>query len=284
MVKQLAPDSLKKLPDGSLIQHGPLNDRIYLMRLGKGASISMPADLISMARRHDYSKIFAKVPAEHAKKFLRAGYEIEAAIPGLYKGAETGIFMGYYLNDQRAIEQKAAVLDKILRIALSKSGSTISSLDSDLFAQKKCTENDVEAMASIYKTVFQTYPFPIHDPSYLLDSMQKDVDYFGAEKKGDLVALSSAEVDEKALNVEMTDFATLPKWRGKSLSINLLLRMEKEMKKKEIKMAYTIARAASIGMNIVFSKLGYKFGGRLKNNTNISGNVESMNIWYKRIC
>jgi hypothetical protein len=59
--------------------------------------------------------------------------------------------------------------------------------------------------------------------------------------------------------------------------------MEKEMQQKGIKMAYTIARAVSVGMNIVFAKLGYTYGGRLKNNTNISGEVESMNIWYKAI-
>jgi hypothetical protein len=36
-------------------------------------------------------------------------------------------------------------------------------------------------------------------------------------------------------------------------------------------------------MNITFSKLGYKYGGLLKNNTNISGAIESMNVWYKEI-
>jgi len=53
------------------------------------------------------------------------------------------------------------------------------------------------------------------------------------------------------------------------------------MKNKGIKTAYTIARAMSAGMNVTFSKTGYRFGGRLKNNTNISGNIESMNVWYK---
>ena len=111
--------------------------------------------------------------------------------------------------------------------------------------------------------------------------MKQNVNYFGVEIKEDLVALSSAEIDEAALNVEMTDFATLPKWRGNSLSIHLLLLMENEMKQRGIKVAYTLARAASRSINIVF--FGYQYGGRLKNNTNISGNIESMNIWHKRI-
>jgi putative beta-lysine N-acetyltransferase len=277
------PDQLKKLPGGALIQHGPHNDRIYLMKMGRGGAGALPADLIAMAKQHDYSKVFVKAPAEHLAQFLQAGYVEEATIPRLFNGAETGIFLGYYLNELRATEPEAARLDRILHLALDKSGSAITSLDRDLFARQQCEEGDVEEMAAIYQTVFQTYPFPIHDPAYLLDNMQNQVDYFAVESAGDLVALSSAEIDASAQNVEMTDFATLPEWRGNSLGLHLLRRMEKEMQQKGIKMAYTIARAVSIGMNIVFAKLGYTYGGRLKNNTNISGEVESMNIWYKAI-
>jgi len=277
------PDQLKKLPGGALIQHGPLNDRIYLMKLGKGDTGTLPSDLIAMARQYGYSKIFVKVPADHSEHFIQEGYVAEAAIPLFYNGADTGIFMGYYLSELRATEPNAAVLNKILNMALDKSGTAITSLAKNLFTPQQCEEGDAEEMATIYKTVFKTYPFPIHDPSYLLDKMQNGVDYFAVETDGDLIALSSAEIDKSALNVEMTDFATLPEWRGNSLGVHLLLRMEKEMKAQGIKMAYTIARAVSVGMNIIFAKLGYTYGGRLKNNTNISGKVESMNIWYKVI-
>jgi len=277
------PDQVKKLPCGAIIQHGPYNDRIYLMKLGKGGAGTLPADLITMARQHKYSKVFVKVPANHSEQFILAGYVNEASIPLLFNGADTGVFMGYYLDKLRATETNATVLDKILNLALNKSGTTINSLDRDLFARQQCQERDVEEMVAIYKTVFETYPFPIHDPAYLLDSMQNDVDYFSVESEGDLIALASAEKDQSALNVEMTDFATLPEWRGNSLGIHLLLRMEKEMKEQGIKIAYTISRAVSVGINIIFAKLGYTYGGRLINNTNISGNFESMNIWYKVI-
>jgi hypothetical protein len=36
-------------------------------------------------------------------------------------------------------------------------------------------------------------------------------------------------------------------------------------------------------MNITFAKNGYEYAGTLKNNTNISGNIESMNVWYKHL-
>jgi putative beta-lysine N-acetyltransferase len=79
----------------------------------------------------------------------------------------------------------------------------------------------------------------------------------------------------------MTDFATHPDWLGHGLAVQLLDVMEDHMTERGICTAYTIARAISPGMNITFAKLGYQFGGCLVNNTNISGRIESMNIWHK---
>jgi hypothetical protein len=46
---------------------------------------------------------------------------------------------------------------------------------------------------------------------------------------------------------------------------------------------FSIARALSPAINITFGDAGYTFGGTLINNTNISGRIESMNIWYKQL-
>lgn len=278
-----SPDLIEKLPCGSVIQHGPYNDRIYLLKAGDNTPRTLPLDLVAMAKQYNYTKIFVKVPSVYSEWFTQTGYVEEASIPRLYKGSDTGIFMGYYLNEQRALESDAETLDNILQLAYKKSETSVIPLNTDQFILRRCEEKDVEKMADIYRTVFPTYPFPIYDREYLLDTMQSHVVYFGVERKGYLIALSSAEIDKSALNVEMTDFATLPQWQRNSLSMYLLLCMEKEMQQKGIKTAYTIARAMSPGMNITFSKLGYAYGGRLKNNTNISGKIESMNIWYKTI-
>ena len=136
-------------------------------------------------------------------------------------------------------------------------------------------------MGKIYKKVFATYPFPIHEPDYLVETMQTHIVYFGVETEGHLVALSSAEMDKENLNVEMTDFATLPTWRGHGVALHLLNAMENEMHLRGIKVACTIARAVSPGMNVTFARGGYEFAGTLINNTNISGGIESMNVWYK---
>jgi putative beta-lysine N-acetyltransferase len=139
-------------------------------------------------------------------------------------------------------------------------------------------------MADIYRNVFTTYPFPVYDPSYLWDTMQRNIDYYVVEVKGgNLVALSSAEIDSSAQNAEMTDFPTHPDHTGNNLSNLLLRQMEKQMKQQGINTLYTIARLISIPMNKTFLKNEYQYSGTLIKNTNIAGNIESMNIYYKQI-
>ncbi len=90
-------------------------------------------------------------------------------------------------------------------------------------------------------------------------------------------------MDPSSRSAEMTDFATLPDYRGFSLASHLLSEMEQNIVDEGIETGFTIARAASIGMNVTFAKGGYEYSGRLRNNTNISGDIESMNVWYKKL-
>ena len=265
---------------GSTIQHGPYNDRIYLMRLADQASADFSQQLISLAKTKGYSKIFAKVPKDASADFMQVGFEKEAEIPGFFTGRTSALFLGYYLNNARRQEDDVARLENILHIAEDKQETVMSAPDAR-FQLRQCLRDDVSEMAAIYVQTFASYPFPIHEAEYLLETMQTHVTYFGAEKEGELAALASAEMDREAANVEMTDFATLPIWAGNNLSLHLLDQMEKAMQEQSISTAYTIARAASPAMNITFARAGYSFAGRLKNNTNISGSIESMNVWYK---
>jgi hypothetical protein len=57
--------------------------------------------------------------------------------------------------------------------------------------------------------------------------------------------------------------------------------MQKAMTERGITTWYTIARALSAGMNITFAKAGYRYAGTLVNNTDISGTIESMNVWWR---
>lgn len=266
---------------GSVIQHGSYNNRIYLIKAASELASDYPPALIELAKENNYSKIFAKIPERYGEIFVNAGFQREATIPAFYAGVDAALFMGFYLTKERTVESDLPEIEEILRVALEKkSAQQVPLLDEGLVL-RPCNACDAPALAGIYQRVFLSYPFPIHDPEYILETMGSHVDYFGIESNGQLIAVSSAEMDLEASNVEMTDFATLPEWRGHGFAQVLLTEMEKAMQYKGILTAYTIARAISAGMNITFSKAGYQFGGRLKNNTNISGKIESMNVWYR---
>jgi len=270
--------------DGALIQHGPLNDRVYLMKMGDAPPETLVDGLIRKAIDAGYSKVFAKVPESAHEPFLDTGFRKEARVPGFFDGREPAVFMGYYLDADRRREAHPEKLDGILELTRKQPAADAQPPpDESGVTLGPCSAGDADEMAEIYRKVFPTYPFPIYDSEYLQDTMGGHVMYFGAAAGDRLVALSASEMDTEAKNVEMTDFATLPDWRGNRLGTHLLSLMERAVKAKNIKTAYTIARAASPGMNITFARLGYRYAGRLTNNTNISGRIESMNIWYKPI-
>ena len=251
------------------------------MKLDASDMPEIVEQLDSLALGKGYSKIFAKVPGDRIPEFRAAGYRLEAMVPGFFAGQEDGAFVGKYFSAEREAEPNAEVIQKNLHIARNKAEAS-SDLDvpGDV-AIDLTTQRDAEQMAEIYKVVFASYPFPIHDPEYLRQTMRANVRYFCARVAGKMVALCSAEMDQSASAVEMTDFATLPSHRGRGLAAVLLHQMEADPVVSKLHMAYTIARALSPGMNVTFAKLGYSFAGTLIRNTDISGKIESMNVWYK---
>lgn len=271
-------DRVEKI-GGALVQHGHLSNRIYLMDINDAHPEKLITRLEELAKEKDYTKVFAKVPSSRVGSFLDAGYREEASVPRYYRG-EDALFLGLYLEERRAECSDPESLKQVLLSAIESNGKKTDEV-SPLETIRRCTEDDIEAMSRIYGEVFSTYPFPIFDPEYILKTMKSHVIYFGVEVMGHLAALASAEIDDKYGNVEFTDFATRPKWRGNGFAPHLLEVMETEIKKLGIQTAYTIARASLPGINTIFSKNGYTYSGTLTNNTNISGQIESMNVWYK---
>lgn len=278
-------DQIEKIGK-SVIQHGSLNRRVYLMKLASSDFPAILENIESLAQSQRYTKIFSKVPAWAYAGLRNRGYVQEAFIPAFYEGEGDVFFMSRFIDPDRALvseNDRTFLGDYLQKALLRRSQHKAIPKIREGFHIRVCTTWDSETLASLYKKVFQSYPFPIHDPAYIQKTMKSHIVYFGVFHQDRLVAASSAEMDLKSRNAEMTDFATLHKYRGNSLSSALLQVMEQEMKKRDMATFYTIARALSAGMNITFAKHGYRFSGTLVNNTNISGKIESMNVWYKRL-
>ncbi|MDP2216718.1 MAG: putative beta-lysine N-acetyltransferase [Methanolobus sp.] len=278
-------DAIIRLGD-SVVQHGRHNDRVYLMTLSSSDFDPIHPVLEAMeslASENSYSKIFCKIPSSLKGDFLSVGYVEEAHIPGFFGGSEDASFMCRYFSQSRMHDESSGENCKVLDIALGRQDEQKEvrlpvNANCDI-----CTPADVGEMADVFREVFPTYPFPVFDPEYLLQTMSEGFVYFCIRTEGRIVALSSCEMDTENRTVEMTDFATLPAYRGRGYSHFLLSEMEREMLRSNMLLAYTIARARSYGMNIVFCSNSYRYAGTLVNNTNISGGFESMNVWYKRL-
>ena len=271
-------DKVEKF-ENALIHHGDFSNRLYIMKFPNEGKVDLLKKLSQFAIDNGYTKIVGKIPKGKLNTFLRNGFKMEASVPKLYKGRSTCCFVSKFIDSERAVfdpeplNQFKQVLDDYVigNKPVLKDG----------FSFRPLTPDDAPAMVEIFKQVFNTYPFPVHEKDYIIHTMENDVCYFGAFKDGELCSISSSEMDVANENAEMTDFAVLNSARGKGLSKILLTYMEEQMKLKGMKTLYTIARLNSIPMNKTFLGSGYSYAGTLINNTNISGGIESMNVLYK---
>jgi putative beta-lysine N-acetyltransferase len=266
----------------SKISHSAESDRVYIMHLHEDDFPEIIGHVENLSDKFNYTKIVAKVPSKFAPSFLNSGYIIEAFIPNFFKGTNDVLFMSKYKDNVRKTEE-SNLIESFQRIF-----QTGPSVDKENVASnyiiRELTVEDIDDMIAVFKKVFATYPFPIFESSFLKKSIQgKESRYFGAFCGQKLIAVSSAECDYTEKNAEMTDFAILPEHRKKGLSVGLLSFMEEELVKNRFTTFYTISRLRSLPMNKAFYNKNYEYTGTLIKNTQIAGNIESMNVWYKNI-
>jgi beta-lysine N6-acetyltransferase len=266
----------------SKIHHDKDNDRIYLTYLDPRDFPTIVHAVESLADENSYSKIFAKVPAKYSSLFFLAGFKTEAFIPKFFKGQEDVLFLSKFKDNQRSVPEHQAMMD-FQNLVTQPIPSFNHSLAKQ-YSLRPLSVNDIPQMIEVFKQVFDSYPFPIFDPIFLRSEMdQQSTLYFGTFYENHLVAISSAEMDTYAQAAEMTDFAVLPAHRGKSLATIMLSYMESSLKNTGTQTFFTIARLLSYSMNKAFHRSGYKYSGTLIKNTQISGKIESMNVWYKNV-
>ena len=273
-------DKIEKLRN-STIQHGPGSDRVYLMKLDPNDMPEILNDLEGLAGRFGYSKLFAKVHSEFGADFEEAGFLKEAEIPGFYGGRGDAVFMSRFFSDERRTEPQLDRLNENIALAEKKasSGPKMPSGDIEVL---EAAPSEAEAVSSVFSSVFRSYPFPVFDPEYIVGTMKSHVRYFYVpSEEGTPAAVASSEIDYDLQNAEMTDFAVMPEARGNNLASAILDVMEMRMKEDGIRTLYTISRAVSPPVNILFARFGYIYGGTLIKNTDICGTLESMNVWYK---
>ncbi|TVR01720.1 MAG: putative beta-lysine N-acetyltransferase [Deltaproteobacteria bacterium] len=232
-----------------------------------------------LAEANEFDKVFLKAERGDWQRFLPWGYQLEGILKYYFRGEDAYVMSRFRSNERLHsphLMEETTLIESVMQRPRAYTPPPLP----EGYRLVRATPEDIPALVSIYRSVFQTYPSPLTHPDYILATMERHILYRAVKNaEGSIVSAASAEVDEKHSNAEMTDCATNPSERGRGLMFHLLRALEQDLAERGIMTAYTLARAMSAGMNVVFYRLGYEFCGRLINNCDIYGCFEDMNIW-----
>lgn len=259
------------------------NRRIQVLSYHAEAPGRFVQSLEQLGLSEGLGKVFMKARATDADALIAAGLEREAVIRGYFDGRDAHVLASYLDPRRRETatrEEEAEILRRVQSAARRPEARSLE----DGYALVRAEPEDSAALAELYATVFDSYPYPIDDPAYLRETMESHVVYaLVRDGAGKIVAAASAETVPGQHSAEMTDFATLPEARCKGLAQHLLASLEGSMREAGIPNLYTIARALSTGMTRTFYNAGYDLTGTLVNNCHIAGRFETMHVWCKTL-
>lgn len=259
------------------IKYDSFNKRIKIVNL-KGNLENLITELTSNYNK--IGKIFSIVQKDKVEDFKEQDFIIEAKVDQFLNG-EPGYFISKFLTPERKMSIHLPEEEEVLIRSREYIGEGYNRPIYEEYTIRDGKKEDSEALAMLYDEVFETYPSPMNDPDYIQSAMDDHVFFKVALYDNKIVSSASADMDPDYLSAEMTDCATTKAHRGNGLMGRLIFELERELKTRQYKVFYSTARAVSTGMNIVFAKHDYEYGGRLVNHCHICGQFENMNIWAK---
>jgi beta-lysine N6-acetyltransferase len=232
-----------------------------------------------LAQKYNYTKLIIKARQEHLYSFMEKGYMIEAALKGYFQGSDA-FFVTKYNSQDRRNSLYWSKGDEIVEAVLKSDRLKEKNIPEE-YNLRRAEKKDAPNLANLYGEVFQIYPTPLNEASYVEKTMDEGTIYWIYEKDGKIVSAASAEIDYAQRNAELTNCATLVEHRKHGLMKEIMRRLEQDLVSQSIYCSYTIARSLSYGMNAAFHQLGYMYTGRMTNNCYIFDKLEDMNVWVK---
>ncbi len=261
----------------------PYNERIKLYDVTADALISALPEVPGSQLEPTATKVTAYALPGEEQSWRDLGFRREAIIRGFYPdGVDAHLWAAYADGDRGTSERE---LDHRLGVTIAQGKTNIEEpILPTTFQSRLARLEDAPEITDLLQQTFEDYPSPIEE-EIIAQQIATHANTFRLVLDGDgnLAAAASAELDHRRGSAEMTDCATRPTYRGHGLMAYLLHTLEKDIAQEfQITDLYTIARADEIGMNCVFSKLGYDYSGRLVNNCRMPNGWESMNVWCKK--
>jgi len=261
------------------IKFDEFNQRVKILSF-KGDLGDLMNQLTSYYNKGVIDKIFSIIPNEDIHVYKEQGFIIEAKIDQFLNG-QPAYFLSKFLATERKMSMHLPEEEEVLIRSREYISEDYINTTYEKYTIRDVRKEDADELAKLYDEVFETYPSPLNDPSYIQFAMDHNVFFKVAVYENKIVSAASADMDPINLNAEMTDCATSNSYRGHGLIGHLIFELEKDLKSRDYKVLYSTARAISTGMNIVFAKHDYVYGGRLINHCHICGQFENMNIWCK---
>ena len=140
---------------GSVVQHGYHNHRIYVMHLDTRQTDHLIPILDCLVQEKGYGKIFAKIPITLWHLFKAAGYTLEAAVPGFFKGVVDGLFIAKFFSSKRreTDEKEWEVPQETDRVHSPQAKASN-------LPVMACGPQEAAMLADLYRRVFQSYAVP----------------------------------------------------------------------------------------------------------------------------
>uniref|UniRef100_C6E3G3 GCN5-related N-acetyltransferase n=1 Tax=Geobacter sp. (strain M21) TaxID=443144 RepID=C6E3G3_GEOSM len=268
-------DAIGKSP----VQHGPRDEMAYLTYLDPVDAPLIVESLERLVCSRGYSKVVAKVPAKETGRFLAAGYQLEAALPCFSHEDDAACFMAKYFSSDRKKESQPLLVREVLAAAhLQQPVGVLPAAPADV----RVFEMPESEYGRVAEFLCQFSDMGSADPSPVSATMRKGAFFLGAGADDGLSALARVTVDSNTGSAEITEVASSE--TGDEILVNhLLQQLERKLVAMGVKKLLAMARACSLGDNILFARNGYHFAGTLTNNTCRRGRMESANVWFKHL-
>lgn len=268
------------LREKPLIDVEPISRRIKIYALPSPSTIESSIKYLKdLGRTKNCDKLLFYLTEDEIKLLDPFECEREGFIGGFFRGKDAHIY-SIFLNPDRKKTVAPKEEERVMELVESDNKQTGSNLP-DGYVMRQATETDAPRMARLYDTVFKSYPTPINDPDFIINLMNNNVFFTVVKKDLEIVSACSADLLPAFNAAEMTDCATLPEHRGRRILTHQFSHLMQVMKKKGVQTLFSYSRALSEGMNLINARHGFIYGGRLKQQSNIAGKMESMNVWYK---
>ncbi|WP_058309226.1 putative beta-lysine N-acetyltransferase [Gracilibacillus massiliensis] len=266
---------------GSNITVEPISKRVKVYQLPQELELEdFMIRLERLANETECDKLIFYVLPDQREIMHSYHAEYEGMIQGFFNG-ETAYIYAIFLTSKEDRIEFSEEENQVLDIVQQRNKTISAFVLPDGYTMRWAEKKDVFEMALLYKTVFKSYPTPMNDPEFIKEMMEDHVYFSLIEKEGSVVSACSADILPEYQAAELSDCATYPEHRGKQLLSYQVFQLIPKVQQMGINVLFSYSRAISMGMNLVNAKHGFHYGGKMIRNSNISGNFENMNIWYK---